>query len=49
MKRVIFLFVAAAAALMPLWPYSRDWGYAPSLGACSLALILMALRMLRAI
>ncbi|HOW28205.1 MAG TPA: DUF3309 family protein [Elusimicrobiota bacterium] len=43
------MFVIVVIAISPFWPYSQDWGYAPSLGACSLGLILLVLRICRAI
>ena len=36
---VVLLVLAAGSA--PAWPYSRDWGYAPSGGAAIVAAILV--------
>jgi len=49
MKRIIFTFIVVIAVLLPIWPYSQIWGFPPSLGVFTLGLILMALRLCRAI
>lgn len=43
------IFPVVIVALLPFWPYSHNWGYAPSGWAGLLGLVLLALRLLRAI
>jgi Protein of unknown function (DUF3309) len=40
---LIVLAVAMVLAAIPVWPYSRYWGYVPSGGLGLLALIITAL------
>ena len=40
---VIVIFVLALVGALPLWPYSRGWGYYPSGGAGLIVLILIIL------
>jgi len=39
----LILIVLLVFALVPAWPYSRDWGYAPSGGIGLIALVLIVL------
>lgn len=41
----VFVWFAALMALgtVPLWPYSREWGYGPSGGLSLLAVIVVVL------
>lgn len=41
---ILFLLMISAA---PAWPYSRQWGYAPSGGLGTVLLILLILVLLR--
>jgi Protein of unknown function (DUF3309) len=44
---ITILFVILVLALLgsvPAWPYSRDWGYAPS-GALTLVVLILVLMM----
>jgi hypothetical protein len=43
---LVLLFVAAIFS-MPSWPYSRGWGYYPSGGLGLIAVVVLALLVLR--
>ena len=34
-----------AAAAFPLWPWSRQWGYVPSIGLLVVALLILVMHM----
>lgn len=40
---LIILLVLALIGSLPMWPYSRDWGYYPSGGVGLIVLILVIL------
>jgi hypothetical protein len=42
----LLLILLLAFALVPAWPYSRNWGYAPSGGIGFIALLLIVLLLL---
>ncbi|MGR9115511.1 MAG: DUF3309 domain-containing protein [Gammaproteobacteria bacterium] len=42
---LIMILVLMLVGAMPVWPYSRGWGYAPS-GAIGLALIALLMQFL---
>lgn len=42
---LIVILVLMLVGAMPVWPYSRRWGYAPS-GAIGLALIVLLMQFL---
>jgi hypothetical protein len=41
------LLVLAALLAIPMWPYSRDWGYYPSGGLAFVALIVVLVGVFR--
>ncbi len=43
------IFPVVIVALLPFWPYSHSWGYAPCVWAGLLGLVMLALHRLRAI
>ena len=43
---LILLLVLLLFAVMPAWPYSRDWGYYPSGGLGTVLLIVLVLMLL---
>jgi hypothetical protein len=43
----VVLLVLAALLSIPMWPYSRDWGYYPSGGLAFLALIAVLVAVFR--
>jgi hypothetical protein len=45
----LILIVLLVFALVPAWPYSRSWGYAPSGGLGLVALVLIILLLMGAI
>lgn len=40
---LLLLFVLALLGVIPIWPHSRSWGYAPSGGFGLIAIILVVL------
>ncbi len=42
----LILLVALILAVVPAWPYSREWGYYPSGGLGTILLILVLLMLL---
>jgi hypothetical protein len=42
---VIVILLILAVASVPAWPYSRDWGYAPS-GGLGLILVIVLILLL---
>jgi hypothetical protein len=42
----LILLIVLLIALLPSWPYSRDWGYYPSSGIGLVVLILVILLVL---
>lgn len=43
---VAVLVVVLLLALLPTWPYSRSWGYAPSGGLLTILLIVLLIVLL---
>jgi hypothetical protein len=37
---IVLVLILAVAGVIPAWPYSRSWGYAPS-GALSVMLVFL--------
>jgi hypothetical protein len=44
-NRLTVVLVFLAAAMLPIWPYSR-WGYAPSVALAAAVIFLFAIRRL---
>jgi hypothetical protein len=42
---LIVILILALAGSVPVWPYSRGWGYYPSGGIGLILLVLLALRL----
>ena len=40
---LLIVFVLALLGVIPIWPHSRSWGYAPSGGLGFIAIILVVL------
>ena len=43
---LLIVFVLALIGIIPVWPHSRSWGYAPSGGVGLIVLILVILLVL---
>ena len=43
----VVLLILAALLSIPMWPYSRDWGYSPSGGLGFVALIVLLVAVFR--
>lgn len=43
---LVIILVVLVIALIPSWPYSREWGYFPGGGAVALLLIVLLLWLL---
>jgi len=46
---LIIVIVLLLMGSLPAWPYSREWGYAPSGGLGTILLIILILMLLRVI
>lgn len=40
---ILLLLLLLVLALLPTWPYSREWGYVPSATAFALVVLLLIL------
>lgn len=47
MTLLIIILVLLALGVVPVWPYSRNWGYYPSGGAGLLIIVLLVLILMR--
>ena len=43
---IILILLILVLGIVPVWPYSRDWGYYPSGGLGTILLILIVLMLL---
>jgi len=46
---LLIIIILLLLGSLPAWPYSREWGYAPSGGLGTILLIILILMLLRVI